>query len=140
MAEDVKVQVPEEDDSWKVWKRFPRPQSMDRDDLLEALDTDNPLDYTEEERDKLYDWWITIDEEVRDDAALSQPYDVMRLECVIYDDIKGVYRRVIRRNAEYRHLQREIKSLQKANEDLRNTIRLMAIHRQVEKGAVEDDA
>lgn len=105
-----------------VWEDFPNPRSMDRYDLLEALDNINPLTYNEGEREIFGDWYRQIPEDVRDDAALTMPHKVMAAEVMCFVDLKGVHRRVVRRSAEYRHQAREIKALQKENERLRGVI------------------
>lgn len=128
-----------DEEAFEIWEEYPNPRSMDRDDLLEALTSCNPLDYDAGERDELYLWYKQIPEDVRDDAALNMPHRVMLFEVCAYNDLKGVHRRVIQRNAEVRHLKREIAALEKTNEQLRGTIRLMAFRLQVEKGAIKDD-
>ena len=105
-----------------VWQDFPNPRSMDRDDLLEALDNIAPLTYNETEREIFGDWYRSIPEDVRDDAALNMPHKVMVAEVIAFTDLKGVFRRTVRRSAEYRHQAREIKALQKENERLRGVI------------------
>lgn len=105
-----------------IWEEFPRPQSVDRDDLLDVLDHYNIVSYNEAERDVFGDWYRAVPEDVRDDAALNMPHKVLAAEAVIFSDLKGVYRRVIRRSAEYRHLKRENWALQQEVERLRGVI------------------
>lgn len=123
---------------WTVWDDYPNPRSMDRDDLSEALDHLDPVSYNEDEREIFSDWYRMVAEDVRDEVALYMPHKVMAAEVVVFKDLKGVYRRVIQRNSEVRHLHREIAALQKTIEHQRSTINLMALRIKELKGAVED--
>lgn len=109
-----------------VWEDFPNPRSMDRDDLSEALDQIDPLSFNEAEREVFGDWYREIALDVKEDVALNMPHKVMIAEIVSYADKKAVYKRVIERNAETRHLRREVWALEKTCEQLRGTITVLA--------------
>lgn len=110
-----------------VWEDYPRPQHMDRDDLLEALDQIDPLTYNADEREVFGDWFRSIPEDVKDDVALNMPHKVMVAEIITCAKAKTAYNKTIARNAECKHLKREIWALEKTCDELRRTVRVMAM-------------
>lgn len=109
-------------DGENYWEIFPNPIVMDKDDVVEVLDKIDPRTMAEEQLETYGDWFRSIPETVRDEAALDRPARMMLHEALVFSDIKGVYRRATRRNAEFKHLKREIWALQQENERLRNSI------------------
>lgn len=109
-------------DAENYWEVFPNPIVLDKDDLLEVLDQIDPVSYNEDERETFGDWFRLVPEKVRDEAALERPHKVMVAEVISFLDTKAVYARTIARNAEMRHLRREIMGLQRENERLRGVI------------------
>lgn len=116
-----------------VWEEFPRPHSMDRDDLLEALDQVNLLDYNADEREMFGDWYRSIADDVKEDVAAAMPHKVMVAEIIACAKVKTAYNKTIGRSTEVRELTRALRKQRETCEELRGTIRLMAIRIQALK-------
>lgn len=122
------------------WEEFPRPHSMDRDDLLEALDQINLLDFDADEREMFGDWYRSIADDVKDDVALAMPHKVMVAEIIACAKSKTAYNKTIGRSTEVRELTRALRKQREISEELRGAIRVMAIHIQaLKKGENTDE-
>lgn len=106
----------------QLWERYPNPIVVDKDDLLDVVENLAIEDTPREDQEVFADWYRMVREEVREEAALERPAEMMLAELYAYPMYEA-YRTTIRRNAETKHLQRMIRAGQIEQERLTSIVR-----------------
>lgn len=99
---------------------YPYPHSVDKDDLLDVVENLAIEDTPREDQEVFADWYRSVPVEIREEAALDRPAEILLAEYYSYPMYEA-YRTAIRRDPEVKHLKRmiwaqdkEIKRLQSA--------------------------
>lgn len=99
---------------------YPNPGKVDKDDLLDVVENLAIEDTPREDQEVFADWYRSVPMEVREEAALDRPAEILLAEYYSYPMYEA-YRTAIRRDPEVKHLKRmiwaqdkEIKRLQSA--------------------------
>lgn len=112
----------------QLWERYPNPIVVDKDDLLDVVENLAIEDTPREDQEVFADWYRSVPMEVREEAALDRPAEILLAEYYSYPMYEA-YRTSIRRDPEYKHLKRmiwaqdkEIKRLQGDNKSMANRL------------------
>lgn len=99
---------------------YPNPGKVDKDDLLDVVENLAIEDTPREDQEVFADWYRSVPVEIREEAALDRPAEILLAEYYSYPMYEA-YRTAIRRDPEVKHLKRmiwaqdkEIKRLQSA--------------------------
>lgn len=117
---------------------YPYPHSVDKDDLLDVVENLAIEDTPREDQEVFADWYRSVPVEIREEAALDRPAEILLAEYYSYPMYEA-YRTAIRRDPEYKHLKRmiwaqdkEIKRLQGDNKSMANRLQMLSSYMPIE--------